>query len=264
MTFDLDSVRGRLSGRSIEWHDAIDSTMHRAAELARQGAAGGTIVGAEQQTAGIGRLGRTWLSTAGEGLYVSIVLRLPIVPDQLPVVMLALGLATREAIAGTTGLACDLRWPNDVLVNERKCAGVLAQLDEPASSKTSAVPKQKARSIVAGIGINVLQSTFPAGLDTPATSLAMEGAAATREDLLVALAEAVDSHCGLLAEAGPEPILRAFCAGSSYASGRRVRVSVDGRDIVGVTSGLDASGFLRVREDNGAETTILSGGVRAV
>jgi BirA family biotin operon repressor/biotin-[acetyl-CoA-carboxylase] ligase len=246
--FDLESIRARLPGRRVEWFENLGSTMTAAAGLARQACASGTIVGADEQSAGVGRHGHSWLSERGAGLYVSIVLRPALQPDALPVLMLALGLATRAAIVETTRLAPDLRWPNDVLIGERKCAGMLAQLDADA--------------VIAGIGINVSQSRFPENLDTPATSLAMEGAQATREDLLVALAGALDRHVELLMEHGAQGIVRAFAAASSYASARRVRAERDGRRIEGVTCGLDASGFLKIREDSGMETVILAGGVR--
>lgn len=195
----------------------------------------GRIVGAEQQTAGMGRHGRKWISPAGEGLYVSIVLA----AKPVPVIMLALGLATREAM----GHSADLRWPNDVLINGKKCAGVLAQLEGD--------------TIIAGIGINVSQTEFPGDLETPATSLALEGVTVSREDLLVALVETVDRYTRL----SSDEILREFTNASTYVSGKRVRVETG---LEGVTCGLDPAGFLRVREDNGTETVILAGGVRPI
>ena len=210
-----------------------------AAKLAAEGCPHGTIVGADEQTAGVGTHGRTWHSEKGSGLYVSIVLRLP---RALPVVMLALGLATREAIAKTTGLKPDLRWPNDVLLGGSKCAGILAQME--------------AGAIIAGIGINISQAAFPPDLD--ATSLLLAGAAATREDILMELVPAVDRYCGQ----EPEKIMRAFEAASSYACGLRVRVEQSGGAIEGVTCGLDPWGFLVIRQDDGRDATILAGGVR--
>lgn len=219
-----------------------------AARLAGEGCASGTVVVANEQTAGIGRHGHTWISEKSTGLYASIVLRLPLEARSLPVVMLALGLAIREAIVEITSLVPDLRWPNDVLINGRKCAGILAQLEADA--------------IIAGIGINVGQTSFPPGLDTPATSLLLEGSRIDREELLVKLVDAVDRCCSVLAEDGPNAILRMFVASSSYARGRRVRVGQAGEMIEGVTVGLDASGFLIVQQDDGKLTTVLAGGVR--
>lgn len=251
MPFDLALVRARLPGRRIEWFPSVSSTMTRAARLAREGCPSGTVVGADAQRAGIGRQGRVWHSEADAGLYVSMVLRLPVDAGALPVVMLALGLAVQEAIAETAGLAADLRWPNDVLIDGRKCAGILAQLEGGA--------------VVAGIGINVNHTAFPGPLQAVATSLRLAGKReASREDLLAALIHSVERCCKILRDDGPAAILRMFTRASSYAEGRRVRVDQDGGVIEGVTCGLDPSGFLVVREDHGKETTILAGGVRPV
>jgi len=228
--FRVEVVRARLPGRQIDWFDSLDSTMIEA----RRDPQPGRIVGAEEQTAGIGRHGRKWISESGAGLYVSIVLA----AKPIPVVMLALGLATREAVGNA-----DLRWPNDVLVNGKKCAGVLAQLEGD--------------TIIAGIGINVSQTEFPDDLETPATSLRLEGVQIAREDLLVALVELVDRYTGL----DSDEILQRFTNASTYVFGKRVRVEAG---LEGVTCGLDPAGFLRVREDNGTVATILAGGVRPV
>lgn len=251
MPFDLASVRARLPDRHIDWFGSVSSTMTLAARLARDGCASGTVVGADGQVAGIGRHGHAWHSEAEAGLYVSVVLRLPIDVGRLPVVMLALGLAAREAIAEVTGIAADLRWPNDVLIDGRKCAGILAQIEGGA--------------VVIGIGINVNQTTFPSELESVATSLRLAGKrGVSREDLLVALIHAVEGCCRILTEEGADSILRMFARASSYVDGRRVRVEQDGAIIEGVTCGLDRSGFLVVREESGKETTILAGGVRPV
>ncbi len=251
MAFDLASVRARLPDRRIDWFPSVNSTMTLASRAARDGCASGTVIGADGQVAGIGRQGHTWHSEAEAGLYVSIVLRFPLDANALPVVMLALGLATQQAIGETTGLAADLRWPNDVILNGKKCAGILALLEGSA--------------IVAGIGINVNHTKFPADIEPLATSLGLEGRRdVSREDLLVALLKAVDASMKVLAEDGAQAILEMFTRASSYAQGRRVRVEQNGAIIEGTTCGLDPSGFLVVREDNGKETTILAGGVRPV
>jgi BirA family biotin operon repressor/biotin-[acetyl-CoA-carboxylase] ligase len=251
MPFDLAAVRARLPDRHIEWYRSVTSTMTLAARMAHDGCPAGTIVGADEQAAGIGRHGHSWYSEAEAGLYVSIVLRLPLEWRELPIVMLALGLATQEAITEVTSLAPDLRWPNDVLLADRKCAGILAQLEGDA--------------IVAGIGVNVNHSEFPRGLEPIATSLRLSGASAvSREDLLVALAHAVERCCKILTEEGGDAIVRLFARASSYAQGRRVRAKQDGAIIEGVTAGLDRSGFLVLRQDNGKEIAILAGGVRSL
>jgi BirA family biotin operon repressor/biotin-[acetyl-CoA-carboxylase] ligase len=238
-------------GRRIEWFPSIDSTMTVAARLAREGCPSGTVVGADEQTAGIGRHGHSWHSEPGAGLYISVVLRLALASDTLPLVMLALGLATQQAIAEVTSLAPDLRWPNDVLLNEKKCAGILAQFEGDA--------------VIAGIGINVSHAGFPPDLAPLATSLHQAGASAiSREQLLAALLHSIDDACRILVTGGPAAIRAAFTRASSYATGRRVQVEQNGEFLEGVTAGLDPSGFLILRQDNGSETKILAGGVRPV
>lgn len=249
MPFDLASVRRRLPDRRIDWFPSVDSTMPLAAALAREGAPSGSAVGADRQLAGVGRHGHSWHSEPGAGLYVSIVLRPPLHVRTLPILSLALGLATQEAIARSAGLATDLRWPNDVMHGDKKCAGILAQIESEA--------------VVAGIGINVNHENFPPDIAPLATSLKLAGAQnLSREDLLVALLEAVDSSTTLLASEGSDATLRLFAKSSSYAHGRRVRVEQEKESIVGTTAGLDSSGFLLVRKDDGKIAKILAGGVR--
>jgi len=250
MPFDIDSVRSRLLGRRIEWFSSVGSTMIEASRLAREGCTAGTLVGADRQTAGVGRHGRAWHSEPGAGLYVSFVLRPAMDASRLPLLMLAMGLAAREAIVKTTGLSTDLRWPNDVLINGKKCAGMLAQMENGGA-------------VIAGIGINVSHTAFGPGLADIATSLRLEGAGVSREDLLVTLAPSVDEFMALVSTK-PSVVLDLFTHASSYVLDRRVSVEQDGGPFSGVTCGLDASGFLRLRQDSGLEVTILAGGVRPV
>src|SRR5205823_1127192 len=128
MRLDIDKIRRIFSEKQVHYFQTIGSTMTEAARLASLGAAHGTIVLAEEQTAGIGRLGRAWQSDRELGIYCSILLRLPLPPDRLPIINLVLGLATAEAIEKSTHVVCDLRWPNDVLIKQRKVAGIIAQL----------------------------------------------------------------------------------------------------------------------------------------
>jgi BirA family biotin operon repressor/biotin-[acetyl-CoA-carboxylase] ligase len=189
MPLDADSLRARLPQRDVVWLDSTTSTMTEAA-----GCRPGTVVVADEQSAGQGRQGRVWYSEKGTGLYVSIVLRPELPPETLPAITLALGLAVREAILRSTGIACGLKWPNDVLAGGRKCAGILAQ-------GTSA-------AVVAGIGINVNQERFPSELGDSATSLKIvSGRAHSRLELLVHLLEAVDKYAGLLQQEGSERII---------------------------------------------------------
>jgi BirA family transcriptional regulator, biotin operon repressor / biotin---[acetyl-CoA-carboxylase] ligase len=251
MSLDIEFVRKQLPGRDLHYFESIDTTMREAAVLAARGWESGTAVIAEEQTAGQGRHGHSWHSEKGLGLYVSILLQPDLKWESAPTLTVALGLATAEAITTTTGLACDLRWPNDIMIGGKKAAGILAQLIEPAA--------------VAGIGINVNHEQLPAELAEEATSLRQEsGREQSREQLLIELLPAIDRYVSLLAERGPDPILDLFSRRSSYASGKRVTVQQGDSVFSGTTAGLNDAGFLVVRKDDGSDEIILAGGVRAV
>lgn len=233
--FDIDSLRRAHPQRVIEYHVTTDSTMRLAT-----GRAVGTLIIADEQTAGQGRHGHSWHSERGSGIYFSMVLR------PAPLLTLALGLATAEAITTATAIACDLRWPNDVLVGGKKAAGVLAQLTGGTA--------------IGGIGINVNHTAFPADLAGLATSLRMHaGREFSRFEILMALIPAVESFV----EMDRETILRLFHQASSYTDGRRVIVEQPEGLVVGVTAGLTNDGYLVVRKDDGTDTLIIAGGVRA-
>jgi BirA family biotin operon repressor/biotin-[acetyl-CoA-carboxylase] ligase len=165
---DATELGPHLAGswRAIEWHATIDSTQRRARELARTGAAEGTIVVAETQTAGRGRLGRRWHSPPGANLYFSVILRPPLEPAVVPQLALVAGLAVAQTIRAVTDLDARLKWPNDVLVGGRKVTGVLTEMDAEL---------EQVHSVVAGIGVNVNApaDAFPPELRRTATSLAI-------------------------------------------------------------------------------------------
>ncbi len=250
MPLDLRQLRERLPQTPIHYFPTIDSTMIEATRLAAEGAPHGTLVIADEQTAGVGRFGRTWHSEANDGIYCSLVLRLPLPASAVAVATLALGLATKEAVQQTTGLACDLRWPNDVLVGDDKVAGILAQLLDSR--------------IVAGVGINVNQPSLPERLRTPATSLrlAAGGRIFAREPIVAALVNQVEEFCTILIGQGAAAILKAFAASSSYILNRRIVYEGETGPERGTTAGLDANGFLLVQDDAGQLCTVYTGGVR--
>jgi BirA family biotin operon repressor/biotin-[acetyl-CoA-carboxylase] ligase len=249
MAFDIERVRLRLPARRIEWHAELDTTMREAARLASLGAASGTVVGAEMQRRGQGRQGHNWLSPAGAGLTFTVLLRVDLPPRHMPVVTLALGVAVADVLKMLTGQVCDLRWPNDVMMNERKVAGILTELHEGV--------------VLAGIGLNVGQSEFPAELRALATSLFLEtGERYAREPLLAALLTSIDSNVQILTTGGIVPVLSLFSAASSYTEGKRVEVELPTGLVRGTTAGLTGDGFLRLRTDAGSELVITAGGVR--
>ncbi len=245
---DIEQIRTARPTNPLHYFETIGSTMTEAAKLAERNAQHGTIVLAEEQSSGIGRLGRHWHSPTGSGIYTTILLRLKLPPASSPVASLLVGLAVADAIQKSTNLLCDLRWPNDVLIGERKVAGILTQLVTDC--------------VLAGIGINVNQLSFPADLRTPATSIRMEcnGREQAREPLIIHLLESLEAFCDKLWTDGVKGTLRAFSAASSYALHRRVIIEESGAR--GTTAGLDENGFLLVRLDEGNTLRLATGGVR--
>jgi BirA family transcriptional regulator, biotin operon repressor / biotin---[acetyl-CoA-carboxylase] ligase len=240
------------------WLRTTASTMKDAAALATRGEPHGTVVIAEEQTAGMGRNGHSWHSGSSGGLYLSIILRLPLAPDALPVLTMALGLATQRAVDDVAGVACDLRWPNDLLLNEKKLAGILVQTTNVQAADAPATRG----ALIAGIGVNVNQTDFPHDIRSIATSLRIETAREhSRDEVLDRIVAESLNYASLLADRGKGPILEQFEARSSYARGRPVEVEVADRIITGVTTGLDVNGFLLVQTPDGIET-IVAGGVR--
>src|SRR5262245_29635561 len=204
---DIGFVRRAFPGRELHYYETIDTTMRAAAELQVSGSA----VIAEEQTAGQGRHGHAWHSEKGLGLYLSVYLLPELRWESAPTLTMALGLATADAIALATGLICDLRWPNDLMVGTKKVAGILTQLADSAA--------------VAGIGVNVKHEHFPEELAAEATSLRMElGRPQSREQILIELLPAIDRYVAMLEERGAGAILDLFSRRSSYASGKRVVV----------------------------------------
>lgn len=220
--------------------------MIAAAQLAQRGEAHGTVIVAEEQTEGVGRQGHSWHSEPGAGLYLSIILRMQLPPDVLPILTMALGLAVQEAVNEFAEVSCDLRWPNDVLLNEKKMAGAMIQQ-----------PQKKV--LVAGIGINVNHVQFPEDLRELATSLRIEtGKEFAKEPLLDLVVAKSMLNAEILARGGKARILKRVEECSSYVRGKSVDVEGGVR---GITAGLNADGFLLVKTETGMET-ILTGGVR--
>jgi BirA family transcriptional regulator, biotin operon repressor / biotin---[acetyl-CoA-carboxylase] ligase len=254
----LDSgIAGTAFAGQVRHFASVGSTNALALEAAQAGARVGAWV-ADEQTAGRGRGGHGWHSAAGDGLYVSALIAPPLPMTMALWLSLATGLAARAAIREVTGMAVDIRWPNDLLLNGRKCGGILVE---------TAVDGAMLRYAVIGMGINVNHAAFPPELEALATSLRMESRGkVSRGALLGALLRALDQeiallvqeHLGEIARAG---LLERFAEASSWVRGKRVKVE-EGGGYTGLTNGLDGRGFLLVDGDDGVMHTVLSGGVR--
>jgi BirA family biotin operon repressor/biotin-[acetyl-CoA-carboxylase] ligase len=256
--YDLAAIEGELAGTifngKLHYSPVTGSTNTDALAAARAGAAHGSVWLADEQLAGRGRGDRAWQSAAGEGLYLSVLIRPRFSAVRLPLLPLAAGLAAAEATLAAAGLDADLRWPNDLLIGPRKAGGILVETQTEGSAVAFAV---------IGIGINAHQRGFSADLATPATSLDLEaGRRVSRQALLVLLLKSLEREtAGLLAPGAPEAILRRVERASTWVRGRRVEVHGP-QACTGVTAGLDEHGFLLVRTDAGM-VTVRTGGIRA-
>ncbi len=249
--FVAPHAQGTMFAARMHHYFSVGSTNVEALHAAEEGEPEGAVFLAEEQTAGRGRTGRPWLSEKSSGIYLSVLLRPKMVPAALLTLSLAAGLAVHDAVQRATGLASDLRWPNDVLMNGKKVCGILTEVHAEAL---------RVRHAVVGIGLNVNQAKFPPELSEVATSLRLEsGKEWPRVGLAAALLQSLDREVRALAE--PAEVMRRFEAHSSFARNKRVKVEEDG-GFEGVTMGLDENGFLRVRTAEGVRT-VLSGGVRA-
>jgi BirA family biotin operon repressor/biotin-[acetyl-CoA-carboxylase] ligase len=263
--FDVGAVNKALVGtrfaHKLRHFASVTSTNVLLLQEATEGAAEGTVLVADEQTAGRGRGGHAWHSSAGDGLYLSALTRPGLPLQDVLRISLATGLAAQRAIEETVRVRVDLRWPNDLLVGKRKCGGILVETSVDGERPSTL------RYAVIGIGINVNHAGFPPELAELATSLRMERRAEQdRGALLVALLRALDRELAQLEEAGSaegEELLDRFAAASSWVEGKRVSVPEQG-GYTGVTAGLDPWGFLRVASDDGVLRTVLSGGVREI
>lgn len=261
-------VRNTIFAGNIQYFDSVGSTNSLALETAarftsrREGAAEGAVFLAGEQTAGRGRGGHTWHSEPGTGIYCSFLLRPSMSPADALWLSLIAGVAVQDAVRETTNLQADIRWPNDMLLNEKKFAGILTEMSSEAT---------RVQHAVIGIGINVNQRNLPADLETPATSLLNEtGREWPRLDLAAALVRALDREYRALERAmsGPirtpalrfEPVMKRVESRSTYAHDKHVQVNEDG-GYAGITDGLDPRGFLRVRTNKGLRI-VVSGSVR--
>ena len=255
--FDFAALESELAGTpfagKLHFARVTGSTNADAIAAARDGAPHGSVFFADEQTAGRGRGDHGWISVAGEGLYVSVLLRPQIAAARLPLLPLAAGLAAAESIRAVSGLSVDLRWPNDLLIGPRKTGGILVEANLESKSLPHAV---------VGIGINVHQRVFPSGLATPATSLDLEaGKIISRQTLLVALLKSLEREASALAdEAAAKEILARVERASTWIRGRSVEVHGP-QACTGVTAGLDEHGFLRVATADGL-VTVQTGGLR--
>src|ERR1700692_3048440 len=238
-------------GKHVYHFFKIDSTNAVAMTLGEQGEPHGSIVVAEEQTAGRGRAGHKWHSEKTNGIYMTVLLRPAISPQQAPLITMVAGLAVRDAILEQTGLTPDLRWPNDLLFGRKKFCGILTEMN---------AEQDQIHFVAVGIGINVNHERIPDELSAIATSLRIETKRAqSRVEIVARLLRHLDSYYNRFLADGPEAIVARFSEVSSFARGKRVRIESVSETYTGTTEGLEAGGLLRVRRDDGRVLPVIAG-----
>lgn len=232
--------------------DTIDSTNSEALKEARHGAEEGLCVVARQQTAGRGRMGRVWVSPPDSGLYFSVVLRPKFEVKYLPLITLMSGVAVYDTLA-EFGLKPDIKWVNDVLVDDRKVCGILAETTDTDDGL----------AVIVGIGINLKSSNFPPEIANIATSLEAElKRNVTPFELEDSLVKFLNYWYEILSlDDGYGEILRAWQQRSSYYTNKNVRVTLENETFNGTTDGLEPNGALRLRRADGTLAIIQAGDV---
>jgi BirA family biotin operon repressor/biotin-[acetyl-CoA-carboxylase] ligase len=234
----------------VMWFEALDSTNRFAFDRGVAGDAGGLVVVADTQTSGRGRLGRAWTSPPKASLLVSVLLRLDVPPESLVLVTPAAALAAADALVALAGIDARLKWPNDLVVDDRKLAGILAE----------ALPAPGA--VVVGMGCNVSWERFPEELAATATACNLcSDVVITREELLAGWLARYEERLRVLDTAAGRASLRDDCIARSATLGRRVRVDLPARTLHGVATGLSETGMLEVTGDEGTIETIAAGDV---
>lgn len=241
-----------ILGKEAIFLKAVDSTNEEIKRQAKKDADHGLIVIAEEQTSGKGRLGKLWSSEKGSGLWFSILLRPDLDPSHVPGITLAAGLGVCKAIRSFTGCNAQIKWPNDIIVGNKKICGILTEMTAEADRIDHAV---------VGIGINVNNVSFPAELSEKATSLRIEtGEFVSRTKLLQTILYELEIQLDeymLNPQASFLSDYYELCA----TLGRTVTVIRNGKEYVGVAKDIGANGALMVKTESGETLAVTSGEV---
>jgi len=246
-------LRTRIIGRNLYHFYDVDSTNSFAARLIahRRKIPEGTVVIAESQTAGRGRLGRTWHSEPEAGIYFSMVLFPKAPPSLAPLFTLATAVAMHNAVERYTGLDIDIKWPNDLLIEKKKFCGILSEIQAEVDL---------VKTMIIGVGVNANHEHLPDEISDRATSLRMaSGRIQSRIEILLEFFEEFENIYMEFERKGPKSIIEQWTRFSSFANGRRIEIHDGVRKIAGVTRGLNALGALRVEQKSGQVEEVYSG-----
>src|SRR5215470_3801242 len=247
----------RLMGRNLYHFYDIDSTNAFAARLLAHGrkVQEGTVIIAESQTAGRGRLGRSWHSEREAGIYFSIVLFPKAPPSLAPLFTLATAVAMHNAIERYSGLDIDIKWPNDLLVGRQKFCGILSEIQAEVDL---------VKTMIVGVGVNVNHERFPDDIAARATSLRLaSGRIQSRLEILLEFFEEFENIYMDFERKGTAGIIDKWTRFSSFANGRKIEIHDKVRKIAGVTRGLNPLGALKIEQKRGDVEEVYSGDVVA-
>lgn len=243
-------LNAKIIGGQVSYYDKISSTMDAAWDLGKNGAPEGTVVCAEHQTKGRGRLGRKWISPQSKGLYFSIILRPDILPQKIPCITLLSAVAAATGIKRTTNLSLSIKWPNDILIENKKLAGILTELN---------AEQDRINFVVVGIGINVNNSRTEMPEEAVSLYLSLHKRV-NRLDLIRSILEEFERIYLDFKINGPDLIINKWRE-LSYIWGSKVKVLLASRTIKGQALDLDSDGALLVRTDSGVIEKVVAGDV---
>ncbi|AXH98884.1 biotin--[acetyl-CoA-carboxylase] ligase [Sporosarcina sp. PTS2304] len=238
-------------GQQINYFKTVPTTQTIAHEEAQNGAVDGTLIISEEQTAGKGRLARPWVSNAGRGIWMSLIMRPELPPQQAPQLTLVAAVAIVRAIEDVTDIQPVIKWPNDILINGKKVTGILTELQSDPD---------RVKAIILGIGVNANQETadFPEELQAIATSLRIEkGEKVDRAKLVAKIMHYLEQYTALYVEKGFAPIKILW---ESYATitGKKIKASMVNETVEGTALGISQDGMLELQLDDGTIRGIYS------
>jgi BirA family biotin operon repressor/biotin-[acetyl-CoA-carboxylase] ligase len=251
--FDFEVKHGlntKFIGKSVHYFDYLSSTNDLAMQLGMQGAPGGTLVVAESQTKGRGRLGRSWFSPKYKGLYFSLLLKPSITPESSPVLTILVSVSMAEAIKEVTGLDIQIKWPNDLFLGNKKLAGILTEMNAEAD---------KINFMVMGVGLNV--NNDKRSLVSGATSLKEHlHENLNRPALLQGILRRIEKNYLLWEQKGAHAVIDKWRQ-LSLTLGKRVKVYCQHKHIEGMATDIDKDGGLIIRKDSGILAKVMAGDV---
>ncbi|VEF47991.1 bifunctional protein BirA [Bacillus freudenreichii] len=246
--FGLETER---FGRNVHYFDSLESTQKAAYQLAYDGAPEGTLVIAEEQTLGRGRLGRAWHSASGKGIWMSIIVRPDLPPQKAPQFTLITAVAVARAIEEVTEITPEIKWPNDLLIKGKKVVGILTELQAEAD---------KISSLIIGIGMNVNHASddFPVEVKKIASSLFIEkGEKISRAALIQSFLKNFEKYYSIYVSEGFLPI-RILWESYAISIGKQIKATTVTGEIVGVAVGISNEGVLKIEDEKGVIHNIYS------